>query len=273
MIDSHQHFWKYNPSRDTWIDNSMQVLQRDFLPEDLEPLVKSNGVKGCVAVQADQSEEETMFLLDLATQNKFINGVVGWVDLRASNISERLAFFKTNSLFKGVRHIVQVEAPGFLMQNDFLSGMEQLQTFGCTYDLLIYEHQLEEALAFVKKFPNQLFVIDHMAKPKISKGVSTHWKKYMEALASHENVYCKLSGMVTETDFFKWNKEMFYPFLDVVVSEFGTQRIMFGSDWPVCLLSCNYNEMLMPINSYFQEFSLTEKKQIMHTNAVNFYSL
>ena len=182
-IDSHQHFWKFDPVRDSWIDSSMQKIARNFLPQDLKPLLSQSQMEGCVAVQADQSETETQFLLDLAGKNTFIKGVVGWVDLRADDLSERLDFFSKNPLFKGVRHILQAEKEGFMMQDSFLRGIRQLKDFNLTYDLLVFPHQLEEAIALVKKNPDQLFVLDHLQSPisktkklKIGQNISKSWQ-------------------------------------------------------------------------------------------------
>lgn len=207
-IDAHQHFWIFDPIRDAWIDESMEVIRRDFLPADLEPILKENGIDGSVVVQADQSEYETNFLLDLAAENSFIKGVVGWVDLQAENIVERLTHFSLNPWFKGVRHIAQGEADDFLMRANVQRGISCLSKFNLTYDILVFQHQLPAAIDLVRQFPEQHFVLDHMAKPKFSKGLNLEWKTNIQTLAKHPNVFCKLSGMVTETDNFQWEKEL-----------------------------------------------------------------
>lgn len=274
IIDSHQHFWNYDPVRDSWIDESMEVIRKDFLPIDLEPILNVNNVDGCIAVQADQSEEETEFLLDCADQNPFIKGVVGWLDLRADNIEERIAHYYKNKLFVGVRHVVQGESDDeFMLKPAFLNGISKLEKYGLTYDILIHQEQLEQAIALVERFPKQQFVLDHIAKPKISKGVDAKWEKNIRALASYKNVACKISGMVTETQDFKWHKNEFSAFLDIIIDAFGVDRVLYGSDWPVCLLAGKYKEVLQIIEEYFTSFSSEEKLKVMGDNAVRIYNL
>jgi L-fuconolactonase len=273
-IDSHQHFWKYNPVRDAWITEDMQAIRRDFLPADLEPILKENGIDGCVPVQADQSEEETLFLLNHAETNSFIKGVVGWVDLRAPAVEDRLAYFSQFKKVKGFRHIVQGEPDdAFLLRKDFQKGISKLKEFNYTYDILIYPRHLEAAIKFVHQFPNQLFVIDHLAKPMIKKGQLNNWHKEMAALASFDNVYCKVSGMVTEASWHTWKESDFKPFLDVVFETFGTKRVMYGSDWPVCLVAASYKSQLSIVENYLASFSVSEKYNVMGNNAQRFYNL
>jgi L-fuconolactonase len=274
VIDSHQHFWKYDPVRYNWIDDSMAVLQKDFLPSDLAPILEKNHVDGCVAVQADQSERETGFLLQLAGENKFIKGVVGWVDLRAEDVNKRLAHFSQNEKLKGVRHIVQEEPdPEFLLRKDFQNGIKYLAGFGLTYDILVYPHQLAAAVLLSRAFPEQKFVLDHIAKPRISEELDQEWVNNIKELASNPNVSCKVSGMVTETTNFQWQQEDFSPFMDVVLDAFGWQRIMYGSDWPVCLLGGKYKEVLNIVKDYISKLSNNERAGIMGLNAIDFYSL
>lgn len=272
-IDSHQHFWKYNPTRDSWITDEMQVIQKDFYPRDLASILSRNNFNGCVAVQADQSEDETNFLLELTNQHSFIKGVVGWVDLRDELVEERLFHFTHNTKLKGIRHILQAEPKGFMTQKEFLRGIKTLYKFNLTYDILIKEHQLEETLWFINQFPNQKFVIDHIAKPNIVKNDRTLWKKYMATVASFPNVYCKLSGMVTEADWKKWKHADFVPYLDNVFSFFGINRVMYGSDWPVCLVAGTYEEQLGIVEHYLGSFSDSEKQLVMGENAIRFYNL
>ena len=273
IIDSHQHFWKYDPHRDSWIDENMKTLRRDFLPKDLAPILERNGINGCIAVQADQSEHETEFLLSLTKNNSFIKGVVGWVDLRADNIEERLAHYSSNNLLKGVRHIVQAEPDDFMLGEKFKYGISLLTQFGLTYDILVFPPQLPATIQFVNKFPSQKFVIDHMAKPNIKKGEMVAWKNNMEELAKSPNIYCKISGLVTEADWKKWKKEDFSPYLDLIFKAFGTNRIMFGSDWPVCKLAAEYHQQLEIIESYISSFSSEDKKKIMGENTIRFYNI
>jgi L-fuconolactonase len=274
VIDSHQHFWEYDPVRYAWIDDSMQVLQKDFLPSDLGPILKDNKVDGCVAVQADQSEAETEFLLRMVGENDFIKGVVGWVDLRADNIADRLAYFSQDKKLKGVRHIVQEEPdPEFMLRKDFQNGIGHLARFGLTYDILVYPNQLAAAVLLARAFPDQKFVLDHIAKPRISEGLDNQWVHHIKELALNPNVSCKVSGMVTETRNFKWQQEDFSPFMEVVLDAFGWQRLLYGSDWPVCLLGGSYKEVLTIVKGYMDKLPEKEKAGIMGLNAINFYSL
>lgn len=273
-IDSHQHFWQYDPIRDGWITDKMNAIQRDFLPADLEPILKTNAIDGCVSVQADQSETETSFLLNHAQQHDFIKGVVGWVDLTSESISERLDYFQHFKKLRGFRHIVQGEPdPDFLLRKDFCRGIRALQQNGFTYDILIYPKQLETTIQFVKLFPNQTFVIDHIAKPNIREGELEYWASHLKTLAQSGSVYCKLSGMVTEADWKNWKSEIFTPYLDLVLEAFGSQRVMYGSDWPVCLLAASYEQQLGIVEQYIATLSPTEQKNIMGGNAIRFYNL
>ena len=272
-IDAHQHFWQFDPVRDAWIADNMQVIRRDFMPENLKPLLDDNGIDGCVAVQADQSIKETEFLLDLAASHDFIKGVVGWLDILADDLSERLADYANNPFFKGIRHIAQGEADDFLQQAAVIDGISQLEKFGLTYDLLVYAHQLPAAIELVRSLPNQAFVLDHIAKPKISEGLDVAWVANIKQLAAFPNVTCKVSGMVTETNDFQWKSANFESFLNVIVTSFGIERIMYGSDWPVCLLAAQYEEQLTIVQDYFAAFSASEKEKIMGGNAIKFYNL
>jgi len=273
VIDSHQHFWIYNSARDTWIDDSMDIIRRDFLPKDLEEILVKNNIEACVAVQADQSETETEFLLQCAQDNSFIKGVVGWVDLKRNTIEERLEYYSENPNFKGVRHIAQNEPSGFMLSNDFQEGISKLSTYNLTYDILIYPNQLPEAIQLAEKFKNQLFVIDHMAKPKIQEHLDDDWKEGMLRLSLYENVYCKLSGLVTEALWNQWSIEDFRPYIDFVLDNFGSDRLIFGSDWPVCLLSASYKNVLDIVGHCLNGLAYTERSKIMRENAIKFYNL
>ncbi len=272
-IDSHQHFWQYDPVQHSWIDDNMAAIRNNFLPSDLQPLLQENSIGGCIAVQADQTEKETDFLLSLQKDNDFIKGVVGWVDLRAENISDRLAYYNEFSAIKGFRHVLQAEDPSFMLQPDFLRGIAALKDFHLTYDILIFPRHLFAANELVQKFPDQKFVIDHIGKPYIKAGLINDWKKDILALARHENVFCKISGMVTEADYPLWNNNNFTPYLDVVVEAFGTKRIMYGSDWPVCLVAASYNKMINIVHEYFASFNITEQDNFFGNNAGRFYNL
>lgn len=273
MIDAHVHFWKYNPIKDAWITDEMGLLQRDFFPQDLQPVLHENGVTGIIAVQADQSENETDFLLQLADKNPFIKGIVGWVDLQNKNLEDKLLHWSEYPVVKGFRHIVQAESDGFLRKEAFVNGIRLLKNFDFTYDILIYPNQLREAIQFVNKFPNQKFILDHCAKPCIRDQKINEWKIEIKEIAKNENVYCKVSGLVTEAKWNEWKTEDLYPYLDVVFESFGTDRILFGSDWPVMLLSSTYNKWKNLLEKYMLQFSDEEKQKVFHTNAIKFYNL
>jgi L-fuconolactonase len=272
-IDSHQHYWQYHPVRNSWIDENMKVLRRDFLPENLKPILDRNNIQGSVAVQAGQTEDETNFLLDLADHNDFIKGVVGWIDLRANNIEERLQAFSGYKKLVGMRHIVQSEPVEFMLGKEFQNGISKLKKFGLTYDILVFPTQLKSAVALVEKFPEQDFVLDHIAKPYIKDGKIDQWAKDMHDLAQFPNVECKVSGMVTEADMEQWNKDDFTKYLDVIFNLFGSDRIMYGSDWPVCLLAAQYEEQLEIAENYISGLTPEERAKIMGENAIRFYEL
>ncbi|KAA2242039.1 amidohydrolase family protein [Chitinophaga agrisoli] len=274
VIDSHQHFWKYHPVRDAWITDDMSVIQADFLPHHLLDILQQNGVDGCVAVQADQSETETQFLLELADEHAFVKGVVGWIDLRAPNLTERLAYYAQFKKLKGFRHIVQGEPDtAFLLRDDFCQGIQALAPFDLTYDILVYPIQLAAVEQFVQRFPAQRLVIDHMAKPYCKTGEIESWEKSMRAIAAAPNVYCKISGLVTEADWQRWKPADFAPYLDVVLEAFGPQRLMYGSDWPVCLLAGEYAQVKGLVTDYISRLSAAEQAAVMGGNAAAFYKL
>ncbi|MFH6998765.1 amidohydrolase family protein [Flavobacterium sp. FlaQc-57] len=272
-IDSHQHFWKFDPVRDSWIDDSMKKIQRDFLPDDLLPLLQENQFSGCVAVQASQSEDETNFLVDLASKNDFIKGIVGWVDLRNKNISERLEYFSTHKKIKGFRHVVQGEADDFMFGKDFRNGISALKQFNYTYDILIFHRQLPAALSLVQDFLEQKFVIDHIAKPDIKSGDIDSWKKGIQEIAKYENVSCKISGMVTEANWNSWTAENLKPYLDVIFENFSTDQLMFGSDWPVLNVASDYTEVVKTLEDYILQLSIEDQNKIWFKNASSFYDL
>ncbi len=273
-IDAHQHFWQFEPVRDNWINDEMKVIQRDFLPGDLHPLLQDFDFDGCVVVQSDQSELENEFQLLNAEQFDFIRGIVGWVDLQAANISERLAFYSSFKKMKGFRHVLQGETDRALMlKPSFINGISQLEKFGFTYDILVFPDQLKHVEKFVQHFPNQKFVIDHIAKPNIKAGEITEWSAQLLAIAAHKNVYCKISGMVTEADWNNWKMEDFAPYLDVIVQAFGANRIMFGSDWPVCLVAASYEQVLQIVTGYFASHTQQERDRFFGLNAIEFYNL
>lgn len=273
-IDSHQHFWKYDPVRDSWIDETMSVIQKDFFPEDLEPILKANGIDGCVVVQSDQSEVENHFQIAKADKNDFVKGVVGWVNLSASNVQERLEYFSQFKKLKGFRHVLQGEPQrDFMLRPEFLKGISLLDKYNFTYDILVFPDQLKFVKQFVEKFPEHRFVIDHIAKPYIKDNIIEGWQEDMRAIAEHKNVYCKISGMVTEAKWNNWTKADFDPYMDVVVNAFGTDRVMFGSDWPVCLVAAKYSEVLDIVKDYFSGYGDDERDKVFGGNAIKFYNL
>jgi L-fuconolactonase len=273
-IDSHQHFWRYDAARDGWITDEMAVLKRDFLPDDLIPELKTNDVTGCVAVQADQSEQETTFLLELGNRFDEIKGVVGWVDLRSPELARRLEYFSQFEKLRGFRHVVQAEPDDrFMLREDFVAGVSSLLRLNFTYDILIYPKQLPAAIELAGKFPEQRFVIDHMAKPLIRSQMISPWEKQIRAIAANPNVYCKLSGMVTEADWRNWRESDFTRYLDVVFDAFGPDRLMFGSDWPVCLLAGGYQRVKELVANYIRDFPAEQQEKILGLNAINFYGL
>lgn len=272
-IDSHHHFWHYQPQRDTWITDEMSLLKHDYLPAQLRRILHDHELDGSVAVQADQSEDETVFLLSMAESNSFVKGVVGWTDLRSPELRQKLSYFRSFPKLKGFRHVVQSEPKGFLNDPAFREGVRMLTEFNFTYDLLIYHHQLDEALEFVRDLPEVKIVIDHLAKPNIRGGEKTHWELQMAAMATFPNVFCKLSGMVTEASWNEWKKDDFFPYLDEAFEAFGSERLMYGSDWPVCLLAGNYDAQLDIVESYISGLSADERQAIMGENAIKFYGL
>jgi L-fuconolactonase len=273
-IDAHQHFWIFDPVRDSWINDEMAVIQRDFLPGDLHPVLKANGVDGCIAVQADQSETENDFLLSLAKGNDFIEGIVGWVDLRADNIDDRLEYYSQFEKIKGFRHVLQGEQNRALMlKPEFKRGISKLKEYSFTYDILIFPDQLQYVSEFVEAFADQKFVIDHLAKPNIKDQKIDDWAKAIRTVAKHDNLWCKVSGMVTEADWKNWKAEDFFPYLDVILEAFGTKRVMFGSDWPVCQVAANYAEMKGIVEQYTANLSATERALFWGDNAIDFYNI
>ena len=274
QIDSHQHFWRYDAGRDGWITDEMTVLRRDFLPAELIQQMHASGIDRCVAVQVDQSETETQFLLNLADQHPEITGVVGWVNLLDKNIDSRLQDFSVFQKLCGFRHIVQAESDdGFMLRKDFQNGISCLARHNFTYDILIYARQLPAAVELARRFPAQKFVVDHMAKPAIRTKEISSWARGIRALAAGPNVHCKVSGLVTEADWKSWSAADLKPYLDVVFEAFGTDRLMFGTDWPVCLLAAGYSQVKNVVEDYTRDLSASEKEKIFGLNAARFYGL
>jgi L-fuconolactonase len=273
-IDSHQHFWLYNKERHAWMDDSMHACQKDFLPADVQPVLRQNGIEGCVTIQADQTEAENDFLLALAEKNHFIKGVVGWVDLCADNIEDRLDHYSQIKLMKGFRHILQAEHDTrFMLNAKFMHGIGLLNKYGFTYDILIQPDHLPYAGEFVAAFLDQHFVIDHLAKPYIKAGKLNGWKEDLQAIAAYPNVSCKVSGMITEANWQSWEPGDFTPYLDVVFNAFGPNRVMYGSDWPVCNVAGGYTGALRAVTYYIDGLTCNEQELFWGKNAIKFYRL
>ena len=271
-IDSHQHFWQYNEDEYGWIPDD--IIKKDFLPEDLKPILEDNEFDGCVAVQARQSEFETDWLLKLAQDNDFIKGVVGWIDLQNPNIESRIEHYKNIEKLKGFRHVVQGEPDDrFIVKPEFIRGIKLLQKHDIPYDILIFARHLGASLEFVKMFPEHDFVIDHIAKPDIANNGFDYWLENIKPFKEFENVRCKLSGMITETTYNDWQPEDFHPYLESCLEIFGPNRLMIGSDWPVCLLSGQYKPMMNIVKDFISNLSQDEQEQILGGVAVDFYRL
>jgi len=273
-IDAHQHFWKYSPEEYLWIDDSMQALKRDFVPQDLAPELKGIRFDGSIAVQASQTIAETEWLLNLATNAPFILGVVGWVDLRSPQVGDQLSRLSSNPKLLGVRHIVQSEPDDrFLLAPEFLRGIAALEPFDLTYDILIYPRHLPAAAEFVRHFPQQRFVLDHLAKPCIKNSVIHPWASDLKELAKHSNVFCKVSGLVTEADWKAWKPHDIAPYLDVALECFGPERLMIGSDWPVCTIAASYSDVMKLIPDLLSSYPGTVLEAVMGETARKFWKL
>ena len=273
-IDAHQHFWIYNQKDFDWIDDSMAAIRRNFLPQDLHPNLQANDFGGSVVVQTCQSLEETRWLLALAEQNSSILGVVGWADLRSRDIRSQLKNLTRNPKLVGLRHIVQSEPDDrFLLHPDFLRGIAALEEFDLAYDILIYPRHLPVAIEFVQRFPRQRFVLDHLAKPPIRSGEIDSWAQSIRALSASPNVFCKLSGLVTEADWRHWTPEQITPYLDVAFESFGSERLMVGSDWPVCLVAASYSRVVQVAKDYILHLPPESQAAVLGGNAARFWRL
>ncbi|WP_321372575.1 amidohydrolase family protein [uncultured Draconibacterium sp.] len=274
IIDTHHHYWNYNPVEFDWIDDEMARIRQSFLPDNLKETLENTEVEGVVTVQARQSLEETNWLLQLATENDFMHGVAGWLPLMAENINELLEEYNQNDKLKAVRHVVQGEPdPKFILGKNFNRGISQLKKYGLVYDILILEHQLPNTIRFVDQHPDQQFVLDHIAKPRIKANELEPWTKNIRELAKRKNVSCKISGMVTEADFNNWTEEQLKPYFEVVFNAFGPNRLMYGSDWPVCLVATEYANWLSLVERQLAQFSENEQNMIFYKNAVEVYQL
>jgi L-fuconolactonase len=273
-IDAHQHFWRYSPAQYPWIGESMASLRRDFLPGDLAPLLRASGFDASIAVQASQSLDDTRFLLSLADDHPLIAGVVGWVDLSADDVREELATCAAHSKLVGVRHIVHDEPDDrFLLREDFCRGIAQLAEFDLTYDILIFPRHLPVAIEFVSRFPSQRFVLDHLAKPQIRSGEIRTWAQGLRELAQHPNLWAKLSGLVTEASWTDWTVAQIRPYLDVAFECFGADRLMIGSDWPVCTVAADFGQTMNVVIEYLDGRSAAEREAVLGGTAARFWQL
>lgn len=274
IIDAHHHLWSFNEADYGWMDDSMKVLKRDYLPADLEKELEKAGVSGTIVVQARQILEETRWLLEQAEQNPFIKGVVGWVDLRSPELAGQLEEFAGHPKLVGVRHVIHDEPDdSFMLRPAFVKGIEQLKAYDLTFDLLLFPKHLERAIELVSMFPDQRFVLDHISKPFIKSGIMQPWKDDIEALAAQANVWCKISGMLTEASLDSWKYDDFVPYLKVVCEAFGMDRVMLGSDWPVCRLAGEYDSVMGIPMVYLRSLSDGEKENVLYKNAIDCYKI
>ena len=273
-IDAHQHFWSYDPVEYGWIDESMKAIRRDFTPEQLQEEIATAGVDGVVSVQARQSLAETEWLLRLAAKYDFIKGVVGWVELVSPKVGAELERFAANRKLKSVRHVVQAEPDEkFILRGDFNRGIRELKKLSLVYDILIFERQLPQAIQFVDAHPSQVFILDHLAKPRIKDGLFEPWNKNLRELAKRPNIYCKVSGLVTEADYATWTDAQLQPYLNAALEAFGPRRLMFGSDWPVCLVTCGYARWHQLVTSWVAGLSPDERARVLGGTAAEAYKL
>jgi L-fuconolactonase len=274
IIDSHQHFWKYKPAEYDWIDDSMAAIRRDFLPTDLKRELDTIGIDGAVSVQARQTLEETSWLLDLAEKHDFLKGVVGWVPLADSSVRKTLDRLANRHKLKGIRHVVQDEPDDdFILRADFNAGVRSVTECGLAYDILIFERHLPQAIEFVDRHPHQMFVLDHLAKPRAKDQVIEPWRANIRRLAQRENVFCKLSGLVSEADWKRWTAAQLSVYLETVLDAFGPRRVMFGSDWPVCLVASSYEKWYEFVSHFCSTLSADEQARIFGGTAIEAYKL
>lgn len=272
-VDAHQHFWHYTPAGYGWIDDRMTRIRRDFLPEDLRREMAPLGFDGSVLVQVRQSLEETLWMLDLSDVEPTIDGVIGWADLRAPQIADHLQALSRHPRLIGIRHVVQDEPDGFLLEPAFLAGIKALGAFDLTYDILIYERQMPEAIAFASRFPNQRFVLDHLGKPDIRAGSMEPWRGHLRTLAAMPNVWCKLSGIVTEADWTSWTPRQIRPYLETAMEYFGADRVMIGSDWPVCTLAASYAETMGLVTDLMTGWTDADRDAVLGGTATRLWRL
>ena len=274
IIDTHHHFWKYSTAEYGWIGDDMKMIRRDFLPADLKKTLDEAGVSGAVSVQARTIVEESDWLLSMAEKHDFLRGVVGWVPLTEKDVEKHLERLSAHKKFKGVRHVIQGEPDdNYILRPDFNAGIKKLLKYKLRYDILIFERQLKPSIKFVDQHPNQMFILDHIAKPKIKERILSPWREDMIALGKRPNVYCKISGMITEADHKQWTSADLAPYLDTALQAFGPKRLMFGSDWPVMLVAGQYKPWVELIKEAIKRYSTAEQEQILSKNAITAYGL
>lgn len=273
MIDTHVHFWNFDPVRDNWITEEMSIIRHDFTPKNLTRIFNDFQISGCIAVQANQSEKENDFLLTLADQNELIKGIVGWIDLKSPELNNRLSYWNNFKKIKGWRHVLQAESADFILDPAFIAGIKQLKKFSYTYDLLCYHNQLGSIIKMVDQVPDQPFVLDHCGKPDVKSQDLKTWAQNIKLLAENPNVSCKVSGLLAEADWKNWKEIELFNCFDVVFENFGVDRVMYGSDWPVVLVSRPYQDWFHLVSKYAERFSATERKLIFTDNARTFYKL
>ena len=273
-IDAHHHLWKYSSKEYPWMSDKMDVLRRDYIHDDLSAVTAAVGVTGTVVVQAQQTMAETEWLLSLAEGSKLIRGVVGWVPLIDAKVEASLEEIARRPKLKAVRHVLHDEADDrYMLREDFNRGIACLKQFDLRYDLLIFERHLPQTIEFVDRHPHQIFILDHIAKPRIHEQMMEPWRSNMRELARRENVYCKISGMVTEADWHSWSEAQLWPYMETVLSTFGAERLMFGSDWPVLNLASDYGAWIEVVKRAIDKLSPHERQQIMAKTAIEAYGL
>ena len=271
-IDSHQHFWQYKSDKQVWISEDMNQIRRDFLPADLEKIYETNKVDGCIAVQADESWNETEFLLDLANKNDFIRGVVGWIDLKSKNLEDQLHNARKHIKLKGFRSVIQGKPDdAYFTNKSFKEGLKVLGRFNFKFDVLVYHDQLPAANKFMDQFPDQHFILDHAGKPAIRAKEIKKWKEQVKIMSRNPLIYCKLSGLITEAEWKNWRYDDIKPYLEIAAEYFTTSRICFGSDWPVCLVAGTYEEVIGIMKKFLEQVNSEEKEKVMGINALQFY--
>jgi L-fuconolactonase len=274
IIDTHHHFWKYSAAEYGWINDEMKTIRRDFLPADLKKTLDGAGVSGAISVQARTTVEESDWLLSMAEKHDFLRGVVGWVPLTESDVEKHLERLATHKKFKGVRHVIQGEPDdNYILRPDFNAGIKKLLKYKLRYDILIFERHLKPSIRFVDQHPNQMFILDHVAKPKIKERILSPWREDMIELGKRPNVYCKISGMITEADWTKWSSADLAPYLDTALQAFGPKRLLFGSDWPVMLVAGQYKPWVDLVKQTIKRYSAAEQEQILSKNAIEAYGL